>query len=377
MSARCRLCGADLRTTFVDLGMSPPCESYLAAEDAGRARRSSTRCTSGSATSACSSSCRPTSRPRTSSATTPTSPPTPTPGCATASASSRSAIERLGLGSRLLRRRGGQQRRLPPAAHAWPAASARWASSRPPTSRWPPRTAACPPRCSSSARRPAARSPTIHGRADLVVANNVFAHVPDIVDFSRGLRELVADDGRVSIEIPHLLRLVEGNEFDTIYHEHYSYLSLLTTQRVLAAAGLTVVDVEELPTPRRLAAHLVGAHRDRARADARRWRGCWPTRRAAGLHTLEGHAGFASAVAEVRDDFVEFLIDCRRARAQRRGVRRPRQGQHPAQPLRCARRPAVLRRRPQPPQARQVPARHPHPGAARSRRSTRRGPTTS
>ncbi|WP_344008431.1 methyltransferase domain-containing protein, partial [Isoptericola halotolerans] len=85
-----------------------------------------------------------------------------------------------------------------------------------------------------------------HGPADLVVANNVFAHVPDIVDFAHGLRALVADEGRVSIEIPHLLRLVEGNEYDTIYHEHYSYLSLLTTQRVLAAAGLTVVDVEEL-----------------------------------------------------------------------------------------------------------------------------------
>ena len=87
-----------------------------------------------------------------------------------------------------------------------------------------------------------------HGRADLVVANNVFAHVPDIVDFASGLRALVADDGSVSIEIPHLLRLIEGTQYDTIYHEHYPYLTLLTTQRVLAAAGLTVVDVEELPS---------------------------------------------------------------------------------------------------------------------------------
>ena len=89
---------------------------------------------------------------------------------------------------------------------------------------------------------------TEHGRADLVVANNVFAHVPDIVDFTRGLRELLADDGTLTIEIPHLLRLIEGNEYDTIYHEHYSYVSLLTTQRVLATAGMTVVDVEELPS---------------------------------------------------------------------------------------------------------------------------------
>ena len=87
-----------------------------------------------------------------------------------------------------------------------------------------------------------------HGKADLVVANNVFAHVPDIVDFSKGLRALVADSGTVSIEIPHLLRLIEGNEYDTIYHEHFSYLSVLTAQRVLAAAGLTLVDVDEIPT---------------------------------------------------------------------------------------------------------------------------------
>ncbi|MGH3329932.1 MAG: class I SAM-dependent methyltransferase, partial [Nocardioidaceae bacterium] len=85
-------------------------------------------------------------------------------------------------------------------------------------------------------------------KANLVVANNVFAHVPDIVDFSKGMRALLADDGHVVIEIPHLMKLIEGSEFDTIYHEHYSYLSLLTTQRVLATAGLTVVDVEELPT---------------------------------------------------------------------------------------------------------------------------------
>src|SRR5664279_1972252 len=87
-----------------------------------------------------------------------------------------------------------------------------------------------------------------HGAADLVVANNVFAHVPNIVDFSKGLRALVAEHGRVTIEIPHLLRLIEGNEYDTIYHEHFSYMSLLTTQRVLATAGLAVVDVDELPS---------------------------------------------------------------------------------------------------------------------------------
>jgi hypothetical protein len=150
-----------------------------------------------------------------------------------------------------------------------------------------------------------------HGRADLVVANNVFAHVPDIVDFAQGLRELVADDGVVSIEIPHLLRLIEGNEYDTIYHEHFSYLSLLTTQRVLAVAGLSVVDVEELPThggslrtwsvPTEMAGDPTSVVSSVLADEA-----------AHGLHTVEGHAGFARQVADVRNDVVEFLVGCAR-----------------------------------------------------------------
>lgn len=150
-----------------------------------------------------------------------------------------------------------------------------------------------------------------HGPADLVVANNVFAHVPDIVDFSRGLRALVADDGWVSIEIPHLLQLIRHNEYDTIYHEHFSYVSLLTTQRVLAAAGLTVVDVEELSThggslrtwsrPTELGDTPSDAVR-RVHADEA----------AAGLDTFEGHAGFARSVADVRNDVVSFLIQASR-----------------------------------------------------------------
>jgi SAM-dependent methyltransferase len=151
-----------------------------------------------------------------------------------------------------------------------------------------------------------------HGRADLVVANNVFAHVPDIVDFAKGLRALVADDGHVSIEIPHLLRLMEGNQYDTIYHEHYSYLSLLTTQRVLAAAGLRVVDVEELPShggSLRTWSTPAEAATTESRAVAR----VLEDERRAGLDTLEGHKGFATKVAAVRNDLVSFLIERSRA----------------------------------------------------------------
>jgi hypothetical protein len=118
----------------------------------------------------------------------------------------------------------------------------------------------------------------------------------------------------VTIEIPHLLRLIEGNEYDTIYHEHYSYLTLLTTQRVLAAAGLTVVDVEELSTHggslRTWSAPTENAPEPSAEVarvlalEARH-----------GLDTLEGHQGFAGSVARVRNDLMEFLIGAQRSGA--------------------------------------------------------------
>ncbi|WP_026874866.1 class I SAM-dependent methyltransferase [Jiangella gansuensis] len=166
---------------------------------------------------------------------------------------------------------------------------------------------------------------TRHGRADLVVANNVFAHVPDIVDFAKGLRALVADDGFVSIEIPHLLRLVEGREYDTIYHEHYSYLSLLTTSRVLAAAGLTVVDVDELPTHGG-SLRTWSTPTDSAGEPSAAVAKVLADEAAAGLHTLDGHAGFSTAVAEVRNDLVEFLVECHRKGATVAGYGAPGKG---------------------------------------------------
>jgi hypothetical protein len=164
-----------------------------------------------------------------------------------------------------------------------------------------------------------------HGPADLVVANNVFAHVPNIVDFAKGLRALVADNGYVTIEIPHLQRLIEGRLYDTIYHEHFSYLSLLTTQRVLAAAGLTVVDVEELSThggslrtwsrPAEAAGEPDSAVAEVLAGEA-----------TAGLHTLAGHSGFAGEVARARNDLVEFLVKCSRRGAQVAGYGAPGKG---------------------------------------------------
>jgi C-methyltransferase-like protein/methyltransferase family protein/putative zinc binding protein len=164
-----------------------------------------------------------------------------------------------------------------------------------------------------------------HGKANLVVANNVFGHVPDIVDFSKGMRALLADDGYVVIEIPHLQRLIEDREFDTIYHEHYQYLTLLTTQRVLATAGLTVVDVEELPTHG-------GSLRTWSTPSEREVQPSAAVSRvlageaAAGLHTLEGYDGFADEVMKVRTELMDFLFRCAREGATVAGYGAPGKG---------------------------------------------------
>lgn len=95
----------------------------------------------------------------------------------------------------------------------------------------------------------AARDLAAQGKcADLLLGNNVLAHVPDLNDFVKGLKILLAPTGVITMEFPHLMRLMEGNQFDTIYHEHFSYLSLLTVDRVFMAHGMKIFDVEELPT---------------------------------------------------------------------------------------------------------------------------------
>ncbi len=146
-----------------------------------------------------------------------------------------------------------------------------------------------------------------HGRADLVAGNNVFAHVPDIKGFAAGLRALVKDEGTVTLEFPHLLRLIERRQYDTIYHEHFSYLSLLTSSRALETAGLRVTDVEELETHggslRVYARPVESAGEPSARVKA-----VLAAEEAAGLHTVEGHEGFAPAVLKIKSDLVEFLL---------------------------------------------------------------------
>ena len=146
--------------------------------------------------------------------------------------------------------------------------------------------------------------------ADLVVANNVFAHVPDIRDFAAGLRALVKDTGLVTLEFPHLLRLIERRQFDTIYHEHYSYLSLLTASRALATAGLRVFDVEELDTHGG-SLRVYARPEDSAGEPTERVKELLDKEDLAGLHAVSG-PGFASEVLKIKSDLVGFLVSAAR-----------------------------------------------------------------
>ena len=141
--------------------------------------------------------------------------------------------------------------------------------------------------------------------ADLLVANNVLAHVPDLHDFVEGLRILLKAEGIVTLEFPHLLRLIEGVQFDTIYHEHFSYLSLATARRVLAEHGLGVFDVEELSIhggSLRIYARHDGA--GSAAVDA-------VLSKEAGLERLETYAAFAERVEAVKRQLLAFLTAAR------------------------------------------------------------------
>ncbi len=146
-----------------------------------------------------------------------------------------------------------------------------------------------------------------HGRADLVVANNVFAHVPDIRGFAMGLRALVKDTGLVTLEFPHLLRLIERRQYDTIYHEHYSYLSLLTSSRALLAGGLRVVDVDEIDTHGG-SLRVYARPEESAGEPTTRVKEVLDEEACAGLHTLGGHASFATQVLHIKSDLVGFLL---------------------------------------------------------------------
>lgn len=153
-------------------------------------------------------------------------------------------------------------------------------------------------------------------QVDLVAANNVLAHVPDINDFVAGFALLLKPQGVATFEFPHLLQLLTHNQFDTVYHEHYSYLSLTTVQRIFEANGLQVFDVEEHPThggSLRVFAQRAdsGRHPCSAVVDLLLRR-----ETAAGLRSAQTYSGFQRQAERVKNDFLAFLIE-----AQRQGKR--------------------------------------------------------
>jgi SAM-dependent methyltransferase len=149
------------------------------------------------------------------------------------------------------------------------------------------------------------------GRCDLVVGNNVLAHVPGINDFAAGLREVLAPDGCVTLEFPQLLALVRDAQFDTIYHEHTSYLSLLAVQRVLAAQGLQVWDVQTLPTHGG-SLRVWAQHRAHPRPATPAVAAQLAAERAAGLDDDAFYRGQQARAEALKDGLLRFLLDCRR-----------------------------------------------------------------
>ena len=149
--------------------------------------------------------------------------------------------------------------------------------------------------------------------ADALVGNNVLAHVPDLNDFVEGLGIVLAPTGVVTMEFPHLLSLIENNQFDTIYHEHFSYFSFSTVEKVLAKHGLIIFDVELLPTHggslRIYARHAA----DGSQAVLERVEGLKSRERSAGLADIATYTSFAGRVGEAKMGFLEFLIHARRS----------------------------------------------------------------
>ena len=148
-------------------------------------------------------------------------------------------------------------------------------------------------------------------RADLLVGNNVLAHVPDINDFVAGMKVLLKPGGVITMEFPHLLRLIAEDQFDTIYHEHFSYLSFALARRLFAAHGLRLFDVQEIPTHGG-SLRIFGCHEDAAHADTERPAELLDRERKAGLGELETYLAYADRVAQDKLEIVSFFVDLRR-----------------------------------------------------------------
>ncbi|MEO5977269.1 MAG: class I SAM-dependent methyltransferase [Chryseolinea sp.] len=149
-------------------------------------------------------------------------------------------------------------------------------------------------------------------KADLLIGNNVLAHVPNIDDFVEGLKLALRKQGVVTMEFPHLLRLVEDCQFDTIYHEHYSYLSFTTVQKVFAAHDLELFDVQEMATHGGSLRIFAKHTKDTSQTISPNVQAMLDKEFAAGITTNEFYRNFQPRVDHIKNEFLRFLLDCKR-----------------------------------------------------------------
>ena len=149
-------------------------------------------------------------------------------------------------------------------------------------------------------------------QADLVLGNNVLAHVPDLNDFVKGIKVLLKPEGVITMEFPHLMRLIEENQFDTIYHEHFCYFSFITVEKVFAAHGLRIFDVEELSTHGG-SLRIYGCHiEDKSKQTSVQVKELKAREEAAGFNNIENYFSFSKKVEETKFKLLDFLITAKR-----------------------------------------------------------------
>ncbi len=157
-----------------------------------------------------------------------------------------------------------------------------------------------------------AKQLVINGKkADLIVGNNVFAHVPDINDFTQGLRTVLKSGGTITLEFPHLLQLIRYTQFDTVYHEHFSYLSLFTVKKIFESVGLRIYHVEELSTHGG-SLRVYGCHKEDLRHTTDAVEKLLDEERHCGLQSLDTYQRFQVGADKIKDDLLLFLIEKKR-----------------------------------------------------------------
>lgn len=163
-------------------------------------------------------------------------------------------------------------------------------------------------------------------KADLLIGNNVLAHVPDLNDFVAGMKIVLKPSGIITMEFPHLLRLMQKNQFDTIYHEHFSYFSLKTVERIFAYHGLTIFDVDELTTHGGSIRIYARHTKNKALKKTKNVRLVKQKENAYGLGRLQTYAKFHKKVAKIKVDFLEFLIQAKKEKKTVAGYGAPAKG---------------------------------------------------